>query len=32
VQRASLRVVESAIVRNHPKRGLVKYLMMTIEP
>jgi SAM-dependent methyltransferase len=32
VRRASLRVVESAIVRSHPTRGLAKYLMMTIEP
>lgn len=32
VRKASLRVVESAIVRSHPKRGLAKYLMMTIEP
>ena len=31
VARAGLRVVESAIVRNHPTRGLTKYLMMTIE-
>ena len=31
VRRASLRVIESAIVRSHPTRGLAKYLMMTIE-
>ena len=31
VRRAGLRVVESAIVRSHPKRGLAKYLMMTVE-
>lgn len=32
VARAGLRVVESDIVRCHPKTGLAKYLMMTIEP
>lgn len=32
VRRSGLRVVESAIVRSHPQRGLAKYLMMTIEP
>ena len=31
VRRASLRLVESAIVRSHPTRGLARYLMMTIE-
>jgi SAM-dependent methyltransferase len=32
VAQAGLRVVESAIVPCHPKTGLAKYLMMTIEP
>jgi len=32
VARSGLRVVESAIERSHPTRGLAKYLMMTIEP
>jgi SAM-dependent methyltransferase len=32
VARAGLKLVESAIVRSHPTRGLAKYLMMTIEP
>ncbi|MEO8902268.1 MAG: class I SAM-dependent methyltransferase [Polyangiaceae bacterium] len=31
VRSAGLRVVESAIVRSHPTRGLAKYLMMTLE-
>jgi SAM-dependent methyltransferase len=32
VEQAGLRVVESAVVRSHPKRGLAKFLMMTIQP
>lgn len=32
VARAGLRVAEGDIVRSHPKRGLAKWLMMTIEP
>jgi len=32
VAKAGLEVRESAIVRCHPKHGLAKYLMMTIEP
>ncbi|HEY2407767.1 MAG TPA: class I SAM-dependent methyltransferase [Polyangiaceae bacterium] len=32
VEDAGLRVVESAIVRSHPTRGLAKWLMMTIQP
>ncbi|MEO8902273.1 MAG: class I SAM-dependent methyltransferase [Polyangiaceae bacterium] len=32
VARASLRVVESTVIRCHPKTGLAKYLLMTIEP
>jgi SAM-dependent methyltransferase len=31
VAKAGLRVAESAIVRCHPKTGLAKYLMMTVE-
>jgi len=31
VAQAGLRVVESTIIRCHPKRGLAKYLLMTIE-
>jgi SAM-dependent methyltransferase len=32
VARAGLRRTESAIVLSHPKRGRVKYLVMTMEP
>ncbi len=32
VARAGLRVVESTVIRCHPKTGLAKYLLMTIEP
>jgi SAM-dependent methyltransferase len=32
VARAGLRVVESTVIRSHPKTGLAKYLLMTIEP
>ena len=31
-RKAGLRVVESEIVPCHPKHGLAKYLMMTLEP
>jgi cyclopropane fatty-acyl-phospholipid synthase-like methyltransferase len=31
VARSGLRVVESAVERSHPTRGLAKYLMMTVE-
>jgi SAM-dependent methyltransferase len=31
VAQAGLRVVESTIIRCHPKHGLAKYLLMTIE-
>jgi SAM-dependent methyltransferase len=32
VAQTGLRVVESTVIRCHPKRGLAKYLLMTIEP
>ena len=32
ITQSGLRLVESAIVRCHPKHGLAKYLMMTVEP
>jgi len=31
VAQVGLRVVESTIIRSHPKHGLAKYLLMTIE-
>jgi SAM-dependent methyltransferase len=31
VERAGLRVVESTVIRCHPKHGLAKYFLMTIE-
>jgi len=32
VREAGLRMTESAVERCHPKHGLAKYLMMTLEP
>jgi SAM-dependent methyltransferase len=32
VARAGLRVVESTVIRCHPRTGLAKYLLMTVEP
>lgn len=31
VAKAGLRLVESTVIRSHPKHGLAKYLLMTIE-
>ena len=31
VTKAGLRLVESTVIRSHPKHGLAKYLLMTIE-
>ncbi|HEY0467640.1 MAG TPA: class I SAM-dependent methyltransferase [Polyangiaceae bacterium] len=32
VAKTGLRVLESTVIRCHPKHGLAKYLLMTIEP
>jgi SAM-dependent methyltransferase len=32
IARSGLRLIESEVVRCHPKHGLAKYLMMTVEP